>query len=199
MDNVLQKRVDELEAKVNKLSSKPKSSYKAKAPYYKQFFALELKPVVDQMAVDKQPRLILFEDNQDLTKHSLYNKINQSFQYLVNHLDPSGIYATLRDEIKIKPETSGIRLKFKDVPKALIARVGVPEEEKPKKVDPIVDKIKVSIAEFFTDEKQNYFLCKNINLTHKQVMDIIEFLNSYKTDKFFYNAVRKSIRIVKGI
>lgn len=199
MDTVLQNKVNELETIVNKFRhyvEKPKLTYvKAKAPYYRQNHAEQLKLVLDQMAVDRQSRLIPFKSYPDLSKHSLYNKVNQSFQFLVNEMDTAEhLYANLRADIKIKPETVGIRLLFKIAPEALVALTNVPEE---RKVDPIVDRIQTLIAEFIADNNQNFFLCKDINLSHKQFVEVTEFLNSYKLDKLLYNVARKSVRIVK--
>lgn len=204
MDVVLQKKIDDLENIVNRfrhLVEKPKANYvKTRAPYYKHKYALQLKTLLDQMIVDGQDRVLLYKDYPNLTKTSLYNRINQSFQYVVNEMDaPDKTYSILKMTLIIKGERSGIRLAI-NLPQeeSLIAHTNIPTE---KKIDAVVAKIQSLITNFLEDINQNFFLCKDIALSHRQLKELEDFLNkrdSY-TSKLLINAARKSIRIVKLI
>jgi len=197
MEAVCKNKIPDVRSKTASLVTKPLTYEKLKAPYYREQYALQLQVILDMMIVDREDRLVLYKDYPELSKHSLYNRINQSLQYLIHELDtPDSKYATLRFEIKLKPETKGVRLKFNKPLEPLIAHKAEPVVEE-KKPDAVVSKIQTLIAEFIADSEQNFFLCKDIALTHKQVFEIIEFLDSYKVDKLLYHVYRKSIRIVK--
>lgn len=80
--------------------------------YYKEPFAKELQVVLDGMLLDEEDREFRFVDFPRYTKNTLYAKINQSWLYLVDCLDPDKKYVALRQRTEIKTTKTGIRIKF---------------------------------------------------------------------------------------
>jgi hypothetical protein len=84
------------------------------APYYNYRSAAELKIILDAMFDDQQhDRKILFTDQQR-TASSLYAKVNQGWNFLIDKMDESGKYRFLRDWLRIRREEDGIALRWRD-------------------------------------------------------------------------------------
>lgn len=79
-------------------------SRKSSAPYYKERYALELKGVLDEMMVDRQPRCYSYHDfleQHGISKETLYLRVNQSERYLRDCLDPDRVYAKFLEQVSI--------------------------------------------------------------------------------------------------
>lgn len=72
------------------------------SPYYKERFALQLKPWLDKMIENKEDIIFLYSDFNWVSKNSLYLLLNQAFKYLLEHMDPDGKYAELRQIIEVR-------------------------------------------------------------------------------------------------
>jgi hypothetical protein len=82
-------------------------------PYYKENYARELIPVLEAMLLDGKDRMYKYAAFRKLKKHTLMCKIQQSFNYLLDHLDPKGVYTTQRDEMLIREEPVGVALRWR--------------------------------------------------------------------------------------
>lgn len=92
------------ESVVNKLSDtelrtlylaslRPKPLGKAKnKPYYRQTYALEFREVFEEFMADKARRIYYYKDFPKYSNNTLYLKIMQSREYLLDNLDPEGKY-----------------------------------------------------------------------------------------------------------
>lgn len=100
-------------------SQKPKGwSRKSNAPYYKKYYAEVIKKEIDKMLVDRVDIIYDYKtfcgDNEELlTKNTLYARINQSLHFLFDCLDPDGIYKTWYEVVRITQEKGrGISIRF---------------------------------------------------------------------------------------
>jgi hypothetical protein len=86
-------------------------SCNAQATYYTEKFALWLKQYLDRMMNDPDKNDLLFEcKTYRLSKNTINIRLLQSWLYLIDFLDPSGIYAKFRGETRIKKDPEGIRI-----------------------------------------------------------------------------------------
>lgn len=107
-----------------KNSTKPKHmsnpngwSSLANAPYFKEKYALKLKPLLDLIIQTKQVREIPYSAGY-LKPSSLHNKILQAFLYLCEHLDDENkTYTKLRHLVNIRKGKLGIIIELKDTAK----------------------------------------------------------------------------------
>lgn len=91
--------------------TKPRSwNKKTNAPYYREKYGLELKAMLDKMMIDGQHRIFRFDEFPELSKNSLYLKVNQSKLYLLENLDPDGRYAHYLNHVRIRRTRVGVRL-----------------------------------------------------------------------------------------
>jgi len=83
-------------------------------PYYKERFALEMKSIIETVEQMGQDAIILYADYPDLSKLSVYLRVNQGFRFLVDNLDfdPPNRFRALKDKLKITREKAGIRISF---------------------------------------------------------------------------------------
>lgn len=83
-------------------------------PYYKEKYALELLPALEEIDKTKKDVVFLYKNSPDLSKHSLYLKLNQAFRYVEDNLDfnPPNKFRNLRAMIHITREKDGIRFSF---------------------------------------------------------------------------------------
>jgi len=80
-------------------------SKRSNCPYYKPFFALQFKEALDTVIKTAEPHVWKYKDHQNLSKTSLYLRIDQGKRYLLDHLDtPEKKYAIVCDAISISRE-----------------------------------------------------------------------------------------------
>lgn len=96
---------------------RPKSARAmSRYPYYKERFALEYKVVLDDMISEhdngvKEDRMYWYRDFVDLRPSTLYLRITQAKQFLLDNMDPEGKYARFCELLATKIERGkGIRL-----------------------------------------------------------------------------------------
>jgi len=99
-------------------SRRPKRlSQNSNTPYYKEIYALEIKEVFDVLLETKRPQLWKYSDWSEYTPGTLYQRVCWGCRFLLDHLDPVGKYATLREAIEISPvpikEPIGLGIRFK--------------------------------------------------------------------------------------
>jgi hypothetical protein len=97
----------------------------ANAPYYKHRFALDMKVIYDQMMADMTDREFKFKEFPDISRQTLYLRVNQSRRYLVDKLDPTGIYTAFNECVTVTREETGIRINIhRDVQLGAEKKVG---------------------------------------------------------------------------
>jgi hypothetical protein len=100
-------------------SKKPKGwSRRSNAPYYKQYYAEAIKKEIDKMLVDRVDIIYDYKtfcgENEELmAKNTLYARINQSIHFLLDCLDPQGVYKAWYEVVRITQEKGrGISIRF---------------------------------------------------------------------------------------
>jgi hypothetical protein len=96
---------------------KPKGwAHRSYASYYKLVYAEWLLRDINEMMVDRQPRIFPYDKWPNVSPSSLYLRVNQATAYILDNLDPDGKYARFFEQIKCRriPKV-GVKLCFDDV------------------------------------------------------------------------------------
>ena len=80
--------------------------------YYKEDFAKELQPALDDIMVTKEDCEFLFADYPRLNRKTLYLKIYYGWKYLMDKLDTDGRYMKLRGDTRLNLRKTGVRIRF---------------------------------------------------------------------------------------
>jgi hypothetical protein len=85
------------------------------APYYRERFALEIKRDLDSMIKEYEEKgtadpLEYRYDESNLSRHSLYLKVNQASLYLREELDFEGVYKRFFQMVSVTRERNGVRI-----------------------------------------------------------------------------------------
>lgn len=160
------------------------------ATYYRKRYAEELKEVIDAMILDSEDRLLRFTSFPQLSKKSLYIKVNQSFLYLVNEMDTEDSrYRTAKENICITRESEGVRLSWaKSTDSISNAEIVKPKQEE--------KTWKIQLDKFLEDGKPNTKLhISGLMLTDEEVTDVVTSLNQLKN--VVHIITRAEIKVVK--
>ena len=117
---------------VNALTStKPQGwSHRSHATYYKAMYAKELKEKVDEMMQNKQDIIYKYStwctEKTQYSPQTVYNRVNQSLRYILDQLDPKGIYKEWHETVEVRRE------KGKGVVISYIPGFGSNDEESPR-------------------------------------------------------------------
>lgn len=83
-------------------------SHKSNAPYFKEIFGKQLKSEIDKMMSSGEGIIFRYSkwcnDQNGMTPNTLYTRINQSIRYVLECLDPDGIYKQWYQTVRIKRE-----------------------------------------------------------------------------------------------
>ncbi len=87
---------------------------KSFASYYNEHYALQLKRELDAMIASKKSRMIGL-GTKIKSSRTMYLLVNQSWRYLIDHLDPDGIYGKhLCNTIRQIKHGHGVAIYWKD-------------------------------------------------------------------------------------
>src|SRR5947207_15738477 len=78
-----------------------RSDFIDKGGYYNEKEARGFLPHLDSILQDKEDRELRYEDYPQWSPHTLWAKVNQSFKYIIDNLDPTSKYRQLRNCLKI--------------------------------------------------------------------------------------------------
>lgn len=92
-------------------------SRKANAPYFKPFYAEWLKVFVDQMIIKKGDLMFRYSvfcgpNDEKMSRGTLYAQIYQATRYLLEKLDPEGVYAKWYELTHTRKEDVGISIRY---------------------------------------------------------------------------------------
>ena len=80
-------------------------SYKSNAPYYRPVFGEVMKRVFDLILETGQPQVYYYKDHKTISASTLYLRVVQGRNYLLDHLDDDkGTYRTLNQCVSITRE-----------------------------------------------------------------------------------------------
>lgn len=104
-------------ALANHLRKKPRGwGRRSRSPYYTNKNALGLKKLIDAMIETRQEIHIPYvQDGASLSPQSLYLKINQGINYILEFYDEEMLYQTWREETEVKRDNpSFIRIRYRE-------------------------------------------------------------------------------------
>jgi hypothetical protein len=159
------------------------------ATYYKEPYGLWMKMIADEMIKDHLSREIMYHDFPDLSRTSLYLRVNQSKMYLLQELDYDGAYKRFFEFVHISKSPTGIRLKY--------CEGGADITPMPARVISFntVTSVMDSIDRFLNDHKENQTEFKNITFSEEDMTAIHNSLANL--DHIAYNLTPTSLKIVK--
>jgi hypothetical protein len=116
----------------------PGWSHRSHATYYKKCYAMELKPCIDKMMIDKNPIIYKYSTwcspSTGYSPQTIYNRVNQSLRYILDNMDDSKhTYAEWYELVNVRRE------KGKGVVISYIPGFGNNDEEtvlKPESIEP---------------------------------------------------------------
>lgn len=116
----LHRTIQMLKGKPELVSKRPRNASKlSRFPYYRERFAIQLRIILDEMLGEYnqgiyEDRIWKYEDFEGaLNKNSLYLRVQQSRQYLLDKLDPDKKYATFFEIVAYTIDKGvGIRLGY---------------------------------------------------------------------------------------
>lgn len=79
-------------------------SRRSNCPYYKPLFALQFRDALEFVIKMNSPFVWRYKEHENLSKTSLYLRIAQGKQYLLDHLDPEKKYAAICALVSISRE-----------------------------------------------------------------------------------------------
>ena len=99
----------------NVITKRPKSwRSTSNAPYYNEYYALEVKKAVDGMLEDKMDRMFMYKNFGSLKPSTVYLRIQQGLMYLCEKLDPMDKYKKFKEITECSVERGmGVRLQYK--------------------------------------------------------------------------------------
>ena len=112
-------------------------SKKSNAPYFKQIYAEEIRAIIDQQIENNKDIVFQYHvwcNKLNISKLTLYNRVNQSLLFLFERLDPEGKYKKWYETVAITcPSDLGIVIAIikRDATKSLTAEFIVPRAEMP--------------------------------------------------------------------
>lgn len=149
---------------------RPRTSSKmSNFSYYREPFGLQMKVALDTMMETRRDCIWRYSNYPELSPSSLYQRINQSLNFLLREMDHEGKYAAIRDMIVIsrKDNKSGIVMAF--IRDKLEGREFKPdfigEEEK-------VLQWREEIDKFLDDPDKTVLHLKNLALTYGEIQTI---------------------------
>ncbi len=107
--------------KVQNRISKGNDDERSGGNYYNKNDAESLRPFLDEMILDKEPREFLFSDYPQWSPNTVWLKINQAIKYIVDHDTPEGKYTIFRYKLRICKQENGVLFKIVDSPSGWIA------------------------------------------------------------------------------
>lgn len=169
-------------------------------PYYKEFYALLLKKEVDIMIEKKQNIWFPFAlfcgiNNCVMTPRTLHNRILQSKRFLIDKLDPDGIYKKWDEltRIKIDNQQGGIYISY-------FSEVNTPANELPKAQFIEADGVdtplwKRKLYDWLESRDSRPFVREGLALTNQEILDLKIELRGLKGVQGFVTS--SSIRVIK--
>jgi hypothetical protein len=89
---------------------------RSQAPYYKDFYGKQLQKDADAMLENRQDLVYRYDlwcnTSTGMSKNTLYNRVNQSIRYLLEHLDPEKKYSDWHAMTRVERVEYGVRVSF---------------------------------------------------------------------------------------
>ena len=142
-------------------------SRRSRASYYNEKNGKWLLRDIDAMIKDRKARIYRYSNFPGLSQISLYLKLNQSFRYILDNLDPDGLYKQFEESIRItRQANTGVIIRFESAGEAdsLEAEVMDSIKSRPKWMD--------KMDEWLEGEETKPFIKEGLRLTDEEVTQI---------------------------
>ena len=142
-------------------------SQRSRAAYYNEKNGKWLLRDIDAMIKDRKARIYRYSNFPGLSQTSLYLKINQSFRYILDNLDPDGLYKQFEESIRItRQANTGVIIRFESTGDAdsLEAEVMDSIKSRPKWMD--------KMDEWLEGEDTKPLIKEGLRLTDEEVAQI---------------------------
>ena len=218
---LLQKEDPELYKKVSVKGDKTKQRWgkSTVAPYYKQLHAEEIKPVVDAMLADKESaQFVSIKQFKHVTPATACQRVRQGFLFLVDNMDPKGLYKAAHKLISVSYDASGITLTWnfnkvkRTVHKKAISSEPIeafrPETKKHNKPDltqaistsvydkEIMHDWRVSLEDFLDNPEAEELMLDDLELSQEEVDEIRDSLSGAL--RITHSITRNSIKLKRA-
>lgn len=87
----------------------------SETPYYKESYALDFKKYFDRLIAKPDKQLVISPDKLRISVSTLQGRFYQAKKYLIDHLDPTGIYKKHSRNIKISRTPISLVLSYQRV------------------------------------------------------------------------------------
>ena len=168
-------------------------SRRSNAPYYNKQYGEHMKSIADLMLTTGEPQIFLYKDFPNISKGTLYNRINQAIRFLIDKLDtPQRTYRDWNDNLAVRRERGlGIRFDFKD------REVDAPFV--PRVAEKIVQMTywQQQITRFLENSSATKLHLDKLALTPEQVEEVRQSLAGLKNIQYVIRAYE--IKIVKTV
>ena len=160
------------------------------APYYKALYGEQMKAVFDAMLLDRKDREFKYEEFPTLSRNTLYLRVNQSRLYLVEEMDPEGVYKKFAECISITREKTGILLSipedFKSPSKPFVPDI----------VDAVADNWEADLDTFLEESKPgDQFIRKNLSISEEKQQDMMDSMSTL--EDIVCSITYRTIKVVK--
>jgi len=170
-------------------------SRRSNTAYFKEPYALALKEVIDEMLRTREDQIYFYKDFPNVSRTTLYQKINMSLRYLLEFLDtPDRLYARWNEMVVIKQE-AGVGVAIRFIP---ALKDGIVADFKPKAVLPKaeVPSWKQKIDDYLEDARLTKPLhLDKLALTPDEMQQIKDSLSQLRGIVFVIRAYE--IKIIK--
>lgn len=161
----------------------PNWSHGSCAPYYKEFYAQNIKEAIDAQLINRQDIVYRYDtfcgkDEEIISKATLYNRVNQSIRYLLDHLDTDDkTYLSWRKIVRIERK-QGLGILIYMIPEFRSPAYNhTPDFVIPKEDMPLW---KRRMEDWLESGEKSPFIMERLSLTNDEVKSIYGDLNRLK-------------------
>lgn len=169
------------------------------APYYKERFGKEMKPILDEMIKTREDQLFEYEDFKKkfgISKETLYLRINQSMRYVIDKMDDvDHTYGRFCEMVEVNRERNvGVIIRFR--PECREGEVSnfVPKAVEPKDSLPVWREQLNEFLENSTPGDKPFFKEK-LALTPEQIQDLTDSLTGI--GGILFNVTSYSVKVIR--
>lgn len=171
-----------------------RSSY---APYYKEFYALQIKPFIDESLKTREDIVYRYSVHctgiDGVSKMTLYNKVNQALRYLLKFLDPDKVYFEWYNMVRIdKANPTALFIRYLPEFRLANGASALPELTVPTSDAPIW---KRQMTEWLESNNNEPFIREKLCLSESEIRELK--LDLDQLDQIAYSICAISIKIVR--
>ena len=163
-------------------------------PYYNEKCGKQIRNEADAMIASGNPRICRYETWTGVSPTTLYNRINQSIRYLLDHLDPDGKYKKWNASIFIdrKSNSNGIMIRFIEGLSPTQNQEFIGEEIKP---ETMKSRWQIKLDDWLESDDVSPFVQEGLALNPQEIADVKASLCQVEDIQFFVSS--STIKVIK--